>query len=148
METQTIMFLDLINPYILLGIGIVLIGLEALIASFILIWFGLGFLITAFISMGYEFSDGVWQLACVAIISLFFIIILRKKVLEKFLDSKEEINDNFLSEGGIGEIKNSKVFFKGTYWEIDSDIDETEYVNGEKVNVIKTYKNFAKIEKK
>lgn len=148
METQTIMLLDVINPYILLGIGVVLFGLEAIVTSFILIWFGLGFVITAFITFVYPFSDGVWQLAVVSIISLLFIIILRKKALEKFLDSQEPITDNFLRDGGIGEIKNQKVFFKGTYWEIDSTLSEDSYKEGEKVNVIKTYKNFAKIEKK
>ena len=148
METQTIMLLDLINPYILLGIGVILIGLEAVIASFILIWFGIGFILTAFISMGYDFSDGVWQLACVAIISLALLAMLRKKVLEKFLKSEEEITDNFLSEGGTGEIKNGKVFFKGTYWEIDSELDDNEFESGEKVEVIKTYRNSAVIKKK
>ena len=148
METQTIMLLDVINPYILLGIGVILFGLEAIVTSFILIWFGLGFVITAFISFVYPFSNGVWQLAVVSVISLLFIAILRKKALEKFLDSQEEITDNFLSDGGIGEIKNKKVFFKGTYWEIDSSIPDDSFEEGEKVNVIKTYKNFAQIEKK
>lgn len=148
MQVQTTMLLSVIDPFILLGIGVVLIGLEALIASFILIWFGLGFIITAFISMGYNFSNGVWQLAVVAIISLFFILILRKKALEKFLKSEENISDNFLSEGGIGEIKNGKVFFKGTYWEIHSQIDEKEFEEGEKVEVVETSKNFAKIQKR
>ncbi|WP_072680643.1 NfeD family protein [Arcobacter sp. LA11] len=142
------MLLDIIDPYLLLGIGVVLIGLEAIITSFILIWFGLGFLIVALISMGYEFSDGIWQLGAVAIISLVFIVLLRKKVLEKFLSSDENITDNFLEEGGIGEIKNSKVFFKGTYWEIDSSLNNNEFEENEKVTVIKTYKNSAKIEKK
>jgi len=148
MEVQTTMLLEVINPYILLGIGIVLIGLEAVIASFILIWFGLGFVLTAIFSMFYEFSDGVWQLAVVSMLSLLFIILLRKRFLKKFLDSKEDITDNFLDESGIGEIKNSKVFYKGTYWEIDPSVDESSFVEGEKVVVSKTYKNFASIQKK
>lgn len=147
MEPQT-MFLEIINPYILLGIGVVLIGLEAIVTSFILIWFGLGFILTAFISMFYDFSDGIWQLGIVAIISLLFILLLRKKVLEKFLSSKEDITDNFLEEGGYGEIKNEKVFFKGTYWEIDAAQDESSFKEGEKVIVKKTFKNSATIEKK
>lgn len=147
MEIQT-MLLDLINPYILLAIGVVLIGLEAVIASFILIWFGLGFIITALISVYFEFSDGVWQLGVVAILSLVFIILLRKKLLEKFLSSQEDITDNFLEEGGYGEIKNSKVFFKGTYWEIDGSQDESDFKEGEKIIVKKTFKNSATIEKK
>lgn len=142
------MLLDVINPYILLGIGVVLIGLEAVIASFILIWFGLGFVITAFLSMYIDFSDGVWQLGVVAIISLLFIVLLRKKLLEKLLASKENISDNFLEEGGYGEIKNSKVFFKGTYWEIDAALDESKFEEGEKIIVKKTFKNYATIEKK
>lgn len=148
MVVQTTMLLDLINPYILLGIGVVLIGLEALISSFILIWFGLGFVITALISMVFPFSDGVWQLATASIISLIFIVLLRKKALEKFLSSEENITDNFLHEGGIGEIKNSKVFFKGTYWEIDSEINNNDFEEGEKVEVLETYRNSAKIVKK
>jgi len=148
METQTIMLLDVINPYILLGIGVVLIGLEAVIASFILIWFGIGFVLTAIFSMFYPFSDGVWQLAVVSIISLLLIVILRKKALEKFLNSKEEISDSFFEEGGYGEIKNSKVFFKGTYWEIDPAVDASVFEEGEKIVVSKTHKNWATIQKK
>ena len=147
MGIQT-MLLDIINPYIFLGIGVVLIALEAVVISFILIWFGLGFILTAFISMGHDYSDGAWQLGTVAIISLIFIFMLRKKVLEKFLDSKEKITDNFLEEGGIGEIKNTKVFFKGTYWEIDPESEEFELEEGQKVVVIKTHKNSAIIQKK
>jgi len=147
METQ-IMLLNVIDPYILLGIGVILIGLEAIVTSFILIWFGLGFVIAAFVSIGYDFTDGIWQLGIVAIVSLIFISLLRKKALEKFLSSQQNITDNFLEEGGIGEIKNSKVFFKGTYWEIDSSLEDSDFKENEKVKVLKTYKNFAKIVKK
>ncbi len=146
MQTQ-IVLLEVINPYILLGIGVVLIGLEAIVSSFILIWFGLGFIITAFISMGYDFKDGVWQLGIVSIISLLFIVLLRKKALEKFLQSQEQISDNFLDEAGVGEIKNGKVFFKGTYWEIDPISQEFDYEEGEKVIVSKAHKNSAIIQK-
>ena len=54
----------------------------------------------------------------------------------------------FFDEKGIGEIKNSKVFYKATYWDIDSKIDEKEFVEGEKVVVLKTHKNQATIEKR
>ncbi|BAK73312.1 conserved hypothetical protein [Arcobacter sp. L] len=140
--------LSAVDPYILLAIGVALIALEALIVSFILIWFGIGFIIVALISYFFIFSGAVWQLAIVSLISLFLILILRKKVLEKFLKSKMEISDDFFNEKGIGEIKNSKVFYKGTYWEIDSKLDEKEFKEGEKVVVLKTSRNSATIEKK
>ncbi len=140
--------LNVIDPYILLAIGVALIAFEAVIASFILIWFGIGFVVTAGISYFYPFSDGIWQVATASIISLLLIFLLRKKVLESFLKSKKDISDNFFDEKGIGEIKNSKVLYKATYWDIDSKLDEKEFVEGEKVIVLKTHKNHATIEKK
>ena len=142
------MVLDVINPYILIGIAVVLIGLEAVITSFILIWFGLGFLIVGFVSFGYEFSDGLWQLGAVALISLAFLVALRKKALEKFLKSDKDISDNFLDEKGIGEVKNSKIFYKGTYWEVEFFSEEFDLEEGQKVEVLKTHKNSAIIQKK
>ena len=146
MLIQTI--LDVIDPFILLAIGIALIAFEALIASFILIWFGVGFVVIAIVSSVYMFSDGIWQIAAASIISLLLLFLLRKKVLEKFLNSRKNISDDFLNEKGIGEIRNSKVFYKATYWDIDSNIDEKEFIEGEKVVVLKTHKNTAIIEKK
>ena len=146
MLIQTI--LDVIDPFILLAIGIALIAFEAVIASFILIWFGVGFVVIAIISSMYMFSDGIWQIAAASIISLLLLFLLRKKVLEKFLNSRKDISDDFLNEKGIGEIRNSKVFYKATYWDIDSNIDEKEFIEGEKVVVLKTHKNTATIEKK
>jgi len=140
--------LNVIDPYILLAIGVALVALEALIASFIVIWFGIGFLIVAIISFFFIFSAGVWQLATISLISIFLILFLRKKVVDTFSKSKIEVSDDFLNEKGIGEIKNSKVFYKGTYWEIDSNLDEKEFFEGEKVLVLKTSKNMASIEKK
>ena len=140
--------LSVIDPYILLGIGIMLIAFEAIITSFILIWFGLGFMITAFISYVYPFNDGVWQLALASFISLLLLFLLRKKTFEKFLTPEDAISDDFLNEKGFGEIKNQKVFYKGTYWEIDGNVDESLFTEGEKVIVTKTFKNSATIKKK
>ena len=146
MPTQII--LSVIDPYILLAIGVALIAFEALIASFVLIWFGFGFILAALISYVYIFSDGLWQIAIASIFSLILLLLFRKKALESFLKSRKDISDNFLDEKGIGEIKNSKVLYKATYWDIDSAIDEKEFVEGEKVVVLKTFKNQATIEKR
>ncbi|MAD41068.1 MAG: nodulation efficiency protein D [Arcobacter sp.] len=140
--------LSVIDPYILLGIGVVLIAFEAIITSFILIWFGIGFVLTAFISYLYPFEDGIWQLAIASFISILLLLLLRKRTFKKFLSSNEKITDNFLNVKGIGQIKNEKVFYKGTYWEIDGQVDESIFNEGEKVVVTKTFKNFATIEKK
>ena len=140
--------LSAVDPYILLAIGVALVALEALIASFILIWFGISFIIVAVISYFVVFSGAVWQLATVSLISIILILVLRKKVVEIFLKSKVEVSDDYLNEKGTGEIKNSKIFYKGTYWDIDSQLDEKEFIEGEKVEVLKTFKNKATIEKR
>ena len=108
----------------------------------------LSFIIVAVISYFVVFSGAVWQLATVSLISIILILVLRKKVVEIFLKSKVEVSDDYLNEKGIGEIKNSKVFYKGTYWDIDSQLDEKEFIEGEKVEVLKTFKNSATIQKR
>lgn len=137
---QTQIMLSLIDPYILLAIGILFISFEAILGSFIIIWFGIGFGITAFISKFYAFSDGIWQLATVSFISIILLLVFRKKVLETILKSKIEISDDFLNERGIGEIKNSKVFYKGTYWEVDSETKLEEFKRGRKSCRFKNFK--------
>ena len=139
--------LSVFDIYVLLAIGVVLIALEAVVTSFILIWFGLAFILTAIISNFYNYTDGIWQLATVSLISVVLLFFLRKKILDKFLNSKVKISDSFFNEKGIGKIKNKKVFYKGTYWEIDSDLDDEEFKEEEKVIVLKTNKNFATIQK-
>lgn len=139
--------LNVIEPYILLAFGVILIAIETFMLSFVVIWFGIGFIVVAGISYFYNFSDGVWQFAFASLISLILLFLFRKKFLDKFSKSQVEVSDNFFDEKGVGEIKNSKVFYKGTFWEIDSDIDEKEFFEGEKVVVTKASNNKAIIEK-
>ena len=47
----------MIESYTLLAIGITLITLEAVIASFVVIWFGFGFVLVAFISFFYIYCS-------------------------------------------------------------------------------------------
>lgn len=87
METQIL--ISVFNPYVLLGIGVALIAFEAVITSFVLVWFGIGFIITAGISYIYPFEDGIWQLAIVSLISLILIVLLRKKHSKHLLTLKK-----------------------------------------------------------
>ncbi len=145
---ETLTMLSAIDPYTLLAIGVTLVALEAFITSFIIIWFGVGFLVVAIISFFFIFSGAIWQLAVISLLSLIFLFLFRRKSLNKFFKSQTEVSDNFFDEKGIGEIKNSKVFYKGTYWEIDSNLDAKEFVEGEKVEVLKTSNNMATIQKR
>ncbi|CAI6148748.1 MAG: hypothetical protein SPLUMA1_SPLUMAMAG1_00718 [uncultured Sulfurimonas sp.] len=144
MENQ---ILNLISPIILIAIGIGLIALEAMIFSFVLFWFGIAAIIVGGLSFFPIYSDGLWQLASIAIIAMVLLLSLRVKATEIFLKSKDKKNnDNFLNEKGVGVIKDGKVYYKATYWNIDLNHTET-FEEGEKVTVLGTAKGIADISK-
>lgn len=139
--------LNLLSPLTLLAIGITLIALEAITFSFVLFWFGISFLLVAIFSLFDIYTNGLWQLSSVALIAIVLLLLLRTKIMKLFLKSKEEHNDNFLNEAGEGFIKDSKVYYKATYWSIGYEGEET-FNEGEKVNVLSTARGIANIEKK
>ncbi|QKF59310.1 NfeD family protein [Aliarcobacter lanthieri] len=145
---QTLITLSAFDFYILFAMAIILITLEIFLYSFVVIWFALGFVIVGFISLFYHFESAIWQLAIVSIISLIFLFLYRKKLLIRFAKSQRVVKDNFFDEKGIGEIKNSKVFYKGTFWEIDSSLNENDFIEREKVEVLKISNNQALIKKR
>jgi membrane protein implicated in regulation of membrane protease activity len=139
-----IQILSSFSAIVLLAIGIGLIAMEAIFYSFILIWFGLASIIVALITHFIGFDDGLLQIAAIGIISIVLLFSLRSKVLRMFLKSKDqEVNDNFLNDSGDGIIKDGKVYFKATYWDIDSEV--TSFQEGEKVKVLSTKKGKAKV---
>ena len=144
MENQ---ILNLFSPTILIAIGIGLIVLEVFTFSFVLFWFGLASILVGIISFTSIFTDGLWQLSSIAIIAMALLFLLRLKAMEKFLKSKEkENNDNFFNEKGIGIIKDGKVYYKATYWNIDL-VNKDTFVEDEKVTVLGAAKGIATIEK-
>jgi len=148
--------LSIIAPMYLIAIGVLLIALEALFYSFILIWFGIAFILVGLLTSidisttdgisSSIYTDGLWQLASVGIIALILLLLLRSRVLNRFLKpSKHQHNDDFLNTSGIGEIHEGRVYFKGTYWEYHNK--DTNFKDGESVQVISTQGNTAIIEK-
>ncbi|MCJ8327639.1 MAG: nodulation efficiency protein D [Campylobacterales bacterium] len=138
--------ISIISPTILIAIGLFLIAIEAMSFSFISFWFGLASILIGIATNFIDFNDGLWQIASICILALVLLFSLRTKLMEKFLKSKDqEINDTFLNEKGEGVIKNGKVEYKATYWDIDSK--DTDFKEGEKVVVLSALRNKAKIEK-
>ena len=134
-----------IAPLVLLAAGIVLIALESILFSFILLWIGVAFIIVSGITYAYIDIDLKWQISIISIVSLILLFALRSKFLKIFLKAKgKEHEDNFLSESGYGVIKNQKVYYKATYWDINP-ADENSYEDEQKVFVQKTEKNIAYI---
>lgn len=136
-----------IDFYTLISIGIVLVALEVFLYSFFVIWFGLGFIVVAFISIFFDFSDLYIQIGTISVFSLLFLLFFRKIFLKRFSKAQKELSDNFFNEKGFGVFKEQKIFYKGTFWELDPNFDKTNLKSGEKVKVIKIDKNVAFVEK-
>lgn len=139
--------LSAMDFYTLMAIGVVLVALEVFLYSFIIIWFGLGFIFVGFISIFFNFPNLYIQLGVISIFSLIFLILFRKLFLKKFSKPQKEISNNFFNEKGFGEFKEGKIFYKGTFWELDPSFDKEDFKTGEKVKVLKIDKNIAFIEK-
>lgn len=135
--------LSVITPEYLIAAGVALIAIEAVVFSFVVFWFGLATVIVGVLSYLFSFNDGLHQLVAIALIAMVLLITLRAKVLERFMKAKgKDHDDDFLNEEGEGIIENGKVYFKATYWKIDSS---ESFEEGEKVKVLSTKGASAKV---
>lgn len=125
----------MISPFLVLALGVFLIVAELLIGSFFIMFFGLGFLIVGVFGF---FIEIFWyhQILFAAIISVVLLFTLKKPIKNRFYNSKNEVKDDFLNESGMGEVKEGKIYFKGTLWSYDGELKD-----GEKVQVIGTKGN-------
>ncbi len=137
--------LSVISPEYLIGAGIALIALEAVLFSFIVFWFGIASVIVGIVSYVITFSDGIHQVTAVSVLAVVMLIGLRSKALERFMKAKgKEHNDDYLNIEGQGVVRDSKVYYKATYWNIDS---AESFEEGEKVNVLSVKNSTAVISK-
>ncbi len=126
----------------LLALGIILIGLEALIFSFVLLWIGIGFIVVSVLSYAGLFDSGYVQIAVAVSIGLVLVLALRKwsmNLINKSADDTEEK----IHRSGIGIIEGGIIKMDGTYWQSDDDL--SGFKDGDKVEVVDIMNNKAKI---
>lgn len=105
----------------LLGLGIGFIVAEIFFGSFFLFFIGLGLCITAGIEYIIGFGGSsvesvyMWQAASICIFSFLCLIVLRKPIKSWFKGS-QVYEDSLQNGGGVGEIQQGMVYFKGTLW--------------------------------
>lgn len=137
------MLISPITPIILIGIGILLIGLEVIFSSFFIIWFGIGFLLIGLWHYIFPFTEGAYQLASVAILSMVLLFLFKEKVKKIFFKQSETIKDDYLNETGYGEVVEGMISFKGTLWKYEPKFELKE---GQRVKVLEAKNNRVKIE--
>jgi len=133
-----------ISTSYLLAIGILLIGLEALIFSFVLFFLGIGFIITGIISQVYVFDNAIVQIATAFVIALVSAYFFRKKLLDKISEISEK-KEQRAHVSGTGIVEDGMVKFDGTYWKTLDDI--SSYKDGEQIEIIDVINNMVVIKK-
>ena len=142
------LILNPLDPFLLIGLGFLLIASEMLVTAFVMLWFGLGIIIVGIISYFYSYTDGIWQLASASIIALLLLIVLRNKFVRKFLSPVDKLpEENFLNEEGQGVIKDGKVYYKSIFWTPDNLANISDFEEGEVVDVLEALKGKVKIRK-
>ncbi len=130
--------MDTISPSYLLAIGILLIGLEAIIFSFVISFLGFALIIVAIISYFYTFDNAIIQLALASVIALLSAFFLRNYILNKLSKPSEEPEER-THISGVGYIDEDMIKFDGTYWRCDDDL--SQYNNGDKVQIVNVIDN-------
>jgi len=134
--------MDAIEWGYLLALGIVLIGLEALLFSFVLLWIGIGFIVVALMSYLMLFESGYVQIAVAVSIGLVLVLALRKWSMN-LVNKTEDDTEEKVHKGGVGIIDGGMIKMNGTYWQSDDDL--SGYKEGERVEVIDIVNNKAKL---
>lgn len=130
----------MISAYILIGIGLLLGVAEMLLGlgTFYLLFCGLGAIITGL--LGFVFSmSWLTQIVLVATLAVVFTFLFRKFFVKTAQD-KDEFNNEFLNEVGTGEVRGDMVYFKGTFWHINST-DKARLNDGQSVEILGTKGN-------
>ena len=134
--------MDAIDWAYLLALGIVLIGLEALIFSFVLLWIGIGFIVVALLTYIGLFESGYVQIAVAVSIGLVLVLALRKWSMT-LINKSEDDTEEKIHKSGVGVIEGGMIKMDGTYWQSDDDL--SVYKDGDRVEVLDIVKNRAVI---
>lgn len=121
----------MIAPLIMISVGVVFMILELLFMNFVLIFFGLGFLIVGAVNFGVKFG-WEWQILLSFLLSLVLLFTLKKPLKRLFSKNSKSFNNEFLDESGVGEVKDGMVYYKGTFWKSD---EIKELKDGDKVEI-------------
>jgi len=130
--------IETISSSYLLAIGILLIGLEALIFSFVLFFLGFGLIIVSIVSYFYTFDNAIIQIALSTIIALSSAYLFRNKILDK-ISTPSKDKEQKIHKSGVGYIDGGMVKFDGTYWRCDDDL--SQYKDGDRVEIIDVVDN-------
>jgi membrane protein implicated in regulation of membrane protease activity len=140
--------LDAIPVWIMLSIGFALLAVELITATFIVMFFGLAFILVGVIGFFVDWSSGEFQLLIAMLLGGVLTFALRGLVTKGL--SKEDLPLETMQTGDTGQIEvhdgHLRVNYKGTTWAFKNMSDD-EVRDGDEVIVTELKNNTAYITK-
>ena len=140
--------IEVIPVWIMLAIGIVLLGIELLIGTFVVLFFGIAFVVIGFVGFFLAWPSGELQILVAMLLSGLLVFLLRPLMVKGL--QKEDLPLETMQVGDLGEIVSHggelRLMYKGTTWAFKTQ-DQATVSAGEEVMVEKLHNNVAIIKK-
>lgn len=140
--------LEVIPAWIMLTIGLGLLGIELLLGTFIIMFFGIAFMLVGLAGFFWVWPSGELQILVAMLLSGVLTFTLRKPLMKGM--SKEDLPLETMQTGDTGEIVDHagelRVMYKGTTWAF-KNTGEDEVSAGDEVTVVSLHNNVASIQK-
>ncbi|AZR82078.1 NfeD family protein [Thiomicrospira sp. S5] len=140
-----------ISNWILLAAGLVLIVMEMLTLTFILVFIGIGLVLTAAIGQFFwTFDNATEQLLLMAVISFVLAFVFKPHLTKRFGPNTSSSTLETLMTGDKGKLTLHngvfRVMYKGTTYEV-ANAEDGDFQDGEKVIVTQIENNQAQVAK-
>ncbi|NPA71858.1 MAG: NfeD family protein [Gammaproteobacteria bacterium] len=140
--------LPFIPAWIMLTLGVVLLGIELLIGTFIILFFGLSFIIIGGSGFFIEWQSGEFQILAVMVLGAILTYSLRPLFMNG--SPKEDLSLETMEVGELGRIVDDggqlRLAYKGTTWAYQNTGD-ADIAVGDEVMVEALKNNTALIQK-
>lgn len=140
--------LEVIPAWIMLTIGVALLGFELLIGTFVILFFGIAFVAIGALGFFVEWPSGELQVLVTMVLSGVLIFALRPLLVKGL--QKEDLPLETMQTGDTGTIVNHggepRLMYKGTTWAFKA-VGEGNISVGEEVLVEKLHNNVASVKK-
>ena len=140
--------LPIIPAWIMLTIGVVLLGIELLSVTFVILFFGMAFIVVGFSGFAINWQAGEYQVLAVAVLGGIMTYALRGYFMKGM--SKEDLPLETMQVGEPGTIVDhggeQRLLYKGTTWAFKNTGEDT-VDTGDEVMVIELKNNVALVTK-
>lgn len=138
--------LELIPNWVLIALGLTLIGIEIFFGLFILFWFGIGLVVIGLLGFFVDFGYGEYQLIFATAIGSVLLYALRNKVISAKNAQTEDLSTYQPGETGTLSRHNEQwmIYYHGTHWRVANP--QNDWQEGQTVTVSAIKNNQAWID--